>query len=57
MYHLTEAYLLAALICATAAYLGALLFGAGGVAPLTIRILGEEAAGPLLGDSLEEFVA
>ena len=48
MYHLTEAYLLAALICATAAYLGALLFGAGSVAPLTIRILGEEAAGPLL---------
>ena len=48
MYHLTEAYLLASLICLTAAYLGALLFGAGGVAPLVVRTLGEEAAGPLL---------
>jgi hypothetical protein len=48
MYHLTEAYLLAALICVTAAYLGALLFGAGGVAPLMVRTLGEEVAGPLL---------
>ena len=48
MYHLTEAYLLASLICATAAYLGALLFGAGGVAPLVVRTLGEDAAGPLL---------
>ncbi len=48
MYHLTEAYLLASLICATAAYLGALLFGAGGIAPLIVRTLGEEGAGPLL---------
>ena len=48
MYHLTEAYLLASLICFIAAYLGALLFGAGGVAPLMVRTLGEEVAGPLL---------
>lgn len=48
MYHLTEAYLLASLICLMAAYLGALLFGAGGVAPLVVRTLGEEVAGPLL---------
>ena len=48
MYHLTEAYLLAFLICLTAAYLGALLFGSGAVAPLVVRTLGEEVAGPLL---------
>lgn len=48
MYHLTEAYLLAGLICAAAAYLGALLFGAGVVAPLMVRTLGEAAAAPLL---------
>ena len=48
MYHLTEAYLMAGLICLTAAYLGALLFGTGAVAPLMVRTLGEEGAAPLL---------
>ena len=48
MYHLTEAYLMASLICAIAAYLGALLFGTGVVAPLMVRTLGEEVAAPLL---------
>jgi hypothetical protein len=48
MYHLAEAYLLAALVCLTAVYLGALLFGTGGVAPLVVRTLGEETAGPVL---------
>ena len=48
MYHLAEAYLMAAFICLIAAYLGALLFGAGVLAPLSIRVLGETAAAPLL---------
>jgi len=48
MYHLTEAYLMALLICLTAAYLGALVFGAGVVAPLVVRTLGEQVGGPLL---------
>ncbi len=48
MYHLTEAYLMATLVCLTAAYLGALVFGSGVVAPLVVRTLGEQAGGPLL---------
>ena len=48
MYHLTEAYLMAGLISLIAAYLGALVFGSGAVAPLVVRVLGETAAAPLL---------
>ena len=48
MYHLTEAYLMAGLICLIAAYLGALIFGTGAVAPLMVRTLGESGAAPLL---------
>ncbi len=48
MYHLTEAYLMAGLICLVAAYLGALAFGTGVVAPLVIRTLGEGVGGGLL---------
>lgn len=36
MYHLSEAYLMAGYICLLAAYLGALLFAAGAVAPLMV---------------------
>ena len=48
MYHLTEAYLMAGLVCLIAAYLGALVFGTGAVAPLMVRTLGEAGAAPLL---------
>ena len=48
MYHLTEAYLMASLICLTAGYLGALVFGSGVVAPLVVRTLGEQTGGRLL---------
>lgn len=48
MSHLAHAYLMAATVSLIAAYLGALLFGSGVVAPLVIRVLGEQAGGPLL---------
>jgi hypothetical protein len=48
MYHLSEAYLMAAYISLLAAYLGALIFGTGAVAPLAVRLLPEDAAALLL---------
>ena len=48
MYHLAEAYLMAGYICLLAAYLGALVFGAGAVAPLVVSSLSAEEAATLL---------
>lgn len=48
MYHLTDAYLMAAYICLLAAYIGALVFGAAAVAPLAVRRLGEANSAALL---------
>jgi len=48
MYHLFEAYLMAAYISLLAAYLGALMFGTGAVAPLAVRLLPEDAGATLL---------
>ena len=48
MYHLTEAYLMAGFICLVAAYVGALVFAAGTVAPLVVQKLDEEAAAAIL---------
>ncbi len=48
MYHLSEAYLMAAYISLLAAYLGALIFGTGAVAPLAVRLLPEDAGALLL---------
>ncbi|MEM7098609.1 MAG: hypothetical protein AAF541_10165 [Pseudomonadota bacterium] len=39
MYHLAEAYLMAAYICLLAVYVGALTFGAAAVAPTAVRLL------------------
>jgi succinate dehydrogenase/fumarate reductase cytochrome b subunit len=43
MYHLSEAYPMAAYICLLAACLGALIFGTGAVASLAVRLLPEDA--------------
>ena len=48
MYHLSEAYLMAAYISLLAAYLGALMFGTGAIAPLAVRLLPEDAGATLL---------
>lgn len=48
MYHLTEAYLMAAYVCLVAAYLGALVFGSSLVAPMVVRVLGTDDSGTLL---------
>ncbi len=48
MYHLAEAYLMAGYICLLAAYLGALMFGAGAIAPLVVSTLSAESSAILL---------
>lgn len=48
MYPLTEACLITSLICLTAGYLGALVFGSGVVALLVVRMPGEQVGGLLL---------
>ncbi len=48
MYHLGTAYWMAAYACAIAAYLGALMFGMGAIAPIAVRTLDEQGAAQLL---------
>lgn len=48
MYHLTEAYLMAAYACLLAGYIGALVFGGMAVAPLAVRLLDEDSSAVLL---------
>ncbi|XOV83986.1 MAG: hypothetical protein ACFHXK_02490 [bacterium] len=48
MYHLAEAYLMAGYICLLAAYLGALMFGAGAIAPLVVKTLAADHSASLL---------
>lgn len=48
MYHLSEAYLMAAFIVTLAAYFGALIFGAAAVAPTAVRILDEQSCAVFL---------
>ena len=42
MYHLSEAYLMSVVICCLSALLGALVFGAGSVAPTAVRLLDQQ---------------
>ncbi len=43
-----QSYLLLGLLSLLTFYVGALVFGSGAVAPLVIRVLGEQTGGPLL---------
>ncbi|MEM1089836.1 MAG: DUF4149 domain-containing protein [Pseudomonadota bacterium] len=43
-----QSYLLLGLLSVLTFYVGALVFGSGAVAPLVIRVLGEQTGGPLL---------
>lgn len=48
MYHLTEAYLMSALICLFAAFLGALVYGSSVIPATIVRVLGESGSAALL---------